>query len=212
MAVNVGEVFARGGKGLIDLLEFCVISVRMDPVFVFLAGEFRTLPTARGAVALYELFCARDAPARLSALRALPPYDLRLPAAIRPLAERLERERRERATEALAETEEVGVESIEDERTPGGVTAAGGATTEELPPTLFPARYMFDEVVLQLEAGRRGQLREVGELYDPSLTPHENLPGRRMSPGQRAFVDRVWVPRVRPRLVAAGFRRVADIA
>ena len=76
MAVNVGEVFARGGKGLIDLLEFCVISVRMDPVFVFLAGEFRARPTAQGAVALYELFCARDAPARLSALRALPPYDL----------------------------------------------------------------------------------------------------------------------------------------
>ena len=206
MAVNVGEVFARGGKGLIDLLEFCVISVRMDPVFVFLAGEFRTHPTARGAVALYELFCTRDAPARVSALRALPPYDLRLPAAVRPLAESLERARAAPETEAFARAEtEGGVESGEE--------ASGGvAPPEELPPALFPAKYMFDEVVRQLEAGRRGQLREVGELYDPSLTPHENLPGRRMTPGQRAFVDRVWVPRVRPRLVAAGFRRVADIA
>jgi hypothetical protein len=33
-----------------------------------------------------------------------------------------------------------------------------------------------------------------------------------MTPGQKAFVERVWVPRVRPRLVAAGFRRIADIA
>jgi len=199
VAVNVGEVFARGGKGLIDLLEFCVISVRMDPVFVFLAGEFRTLPTAPGAVALYELFCARDAPARVSALRALPPYNLRLPAAVRPLAESLERAREAEAVVSV-ETEE------------GGGESGGEAQTGELPPPLFPARYIFDEVVRQLEDGRRGQLREVGELYDPSLTPHENLPGRRMTPGQKAFVERVWVPRVRPRLVAAGFRRIADIA
>ncbi|HEX7175302.1 MAG TPA: hypothetical protein VF240_08600 [Pyrinomonadaceae bacterium] len=202
MAVNVHEVFARGGKGLIDLLEFCVISVRMDPVFVFLAGEFRTHPTARGAVALYELFCTRDAPARVSALRALPPYNLRLPAAVRPLAESLERMRAARDAEAvvLAETEE------EDGGEAGGVEPPG-----ELPPPLFPARYIFDEVVRQLESGR-GQLREVGELYDPTLTPYENLPGRRMTPAQKAFVDRVWAPRVRPRLVAAGFRRIADIA
>jgi hypothetical protein len=198
VAVNVGEVFARGGKGLIDLLEFCVISVRMDPVFVFLAGEFRTRPSAPGAVALYELFCARDAPARVSALHALPPYDLRLPAAVRPLAESLERTRDAREAVASAVPEEDG----------GGAIAPAG----ELPPPLFPARYIFDEVVRQLGSGRRGQLREVGELYDPTLTPYENLPGRRMTPAQQAFVDRVWVPRVRPRLVAAGFRRVADIA
>ena len=202
MAVNVGEVFARGGKGLIDLLEFCVISVRMDPVFVFLAGEYRTHPTAPGAVALYEIFCARDAPARVSALRALPPYDLRLAAAVRPLAESLERTRDARDAEAAVAEEAEG-----DGGGPGVV-----APTGESPPPLFPARYIFDEVVRQLESGRRGQLREVGELYDPTLTPYENLPGRRMTPGQQAFVDRVWVPRVRPRLVAAGFRRVADIA
>ena len=203
MAVNVGEVFARGGKGLIDLLEFCVISVRMDPVFVFLAGEDRTHPPAPGAVALYEVFCARDAPARVSALRALPPYDLRLAAAVRPLAESLELTRGARDAEAAVaeETEEGG-------GGPGGVAPPGVFP----PPPLFPARYIFDEVVRQLESGRRGQLREVGELYDPSLTPYENLPGRRMTPGQQAFVDRVWVPRVRPRLVTAGFRRVADIA
>jgi hypothetical protein len=63
-----------------------------------------------------------------------------------------------------------------------------------------------------LETSPGGALRAVGELYDPSLTPHENLPGGRMTPGQKAFVERVWVPRVRPRLVAAGFRRIADIA
>ena len=107
----------------------------------------------------------------------------------------------------LLETEAVvGAETEE------GGESAGVASAGELPPPLFPARYIFDEVVRQLEAGRRGQLREVGELYDPSLTPYENLPGRRMTPGQKAFVDRVWVPRVRPRLVASGFRRVADIA
>jgi hypothetical protein len=105
----------------------------------------------------------------------------------------------------LAGTEEGGGEAGVEAQ-PGGVAPAG-----ELPPPLFPARYIFDEVVRQLETGR-GQLREVGELYDPSLTPYENLPGRRMTPGQKAFVEHVWVPRVRPRLVAAGFRRVADIA
>jgi hypothetical protein len=39
----------------------------------------------------------------------------------------------------------------------------------------------------------------------------ENLPGGRLSAGQRAFVETVWRPRVRPQLVAAGFWRAANL-
>lgn len=199
MAADLNEIFRRGGKPLIDLLEYCVRSARVDPVFVFLAGEYRALPTAAKAVALYHNFCAPGAPARLAAPRALPPYDLSLPAAVRLLEE----SRREPRPEP------------EDAPTPvesdGGPPTADDLRGEEAPRPL-PARYLFDALVRRLEESRESSWRKVCEQYDPSLGPYENLPGGRMSAAQRVFVERVWEPRVRPRLVAAGFRRIADIA
>lgn len=189
MAVEIDEVFRRGGKGLIDLLEYCVISVQLDPVFVFLAGEYRAQPSALKALALYDAFCAPAAPARVSARHALPPYDLLLSSTIVPVRENVER--------ASRQVEEgTGEDSEAEPRTP----------------LLIPARYLFDDVTRRLRAGHVSQLSRVSERYDPALTPYENLPGGRMTPGQKAFVDRVWEPRVRPSLVAAGFRRVADVA
>ena len=71
MAVDLRAIFASGGRPLIDSLEFCVRSVRMDPVFAFLEVEFRLQPTSPGAIALYDVFCAPEAPARLSTHDAL---------------------------------------------------------------------------------------------------------------------------------------------
>lgn len=192
MAVDIDDVFRRGGKGLIDLLEYCVVSVQLDPVFVFLAGEYRAQPSARKALALYDAFCAPGAPARVSARHALPPYDLRLSSAIIPVRENVERASRQ----IEEDTEETEQDSEAEPRTP----------------LLIPARYLFDDVTQRLRAGHVSQFGRVSERYDSALTPYENLPGGRMTPGQKAFVDRVWVPRVRPSLVAVGFRRVADVA
>ena len=182
MPVDLDDVFRQGGAVLLDLLQFCVLSARLEPVFALLVREYRAAPTAARALALYDLFCAPGAPARIRADAALPPYDLRLPRAIAPLRAAL-------AQQARPRPEEEG---------PGPA-----------PPR--PANYLFDQVVEWLRQRPDGPLQAVGRDFDPDRPPLENLPGGRMSAGQRAFVENVWRPRVRPALVAAGFWQVAAL-
>ena len=78
------------------------------------------------------------------------------------------------------------------------------------PSVPYPGRYIFNGIASQVWAGK--QLRWVAQTYDPALSPHENLPGRRLTAGQKAFVENSWEPASRPCLVSAGFRRIANIA
>lgn len=83
--INISDILRRGGEQRIALLRYCVMSVSMEPVFVFLAGEYRLRPTHAGVLALYDLFCAADAPARIQAPDTLSPRSLRLASAIRSI-------------------------------------------------------------------------------------------------------------------------------
>ena len=83
--MDVAEILARGGAPRIELLRYCVMSVTMEPVFVFLTQEYRLRPTHGAALALYDVFCAPSAPARIKAGDALPPRNLPLVAAIRSI-------------------------------------------------------------------------------------------------------------------------------
>src|SRR5829696_3291893 len=78
MAIDLDHIFTHGGKALIDLLNYCVRSVQMDPVFAFLVEEYRLSPSQAKAVALYDMFAAPGAPARISAEDLLPPRELAL--------------------------------------------------------------------------------------------------------------------------------------
>ena len=122
MRTDINEVFSKGDKPLIEFLDYCVRSIQMDLVFMFLVREYHNGPTAAKAAALYDLFCAPNAPGRLSAHRILPPYDVRLWKAMRPLT--------------LKST------------LPDGTDSA--AQTGFCPP-LLPAKYLFDSVVHELE-------------------------------------------------------------
>jgi len=79
--VNVTEILAQGGEGRIALLRYCVMSITSEPVFLFLVREYRLRPTQQSALALYDVFCAPGAPARVRSPTALPPRDLHLSAA-----------------------------------------------------------------------------------------------------------------------------------
>lgn len=68
-----------------DFLEFCVRSAEMDPVFVCLARDYRESPTICKAVALYDIFCAPASPAKVRADNFLPPKDMRIENAMRPI-------------------------------------------------------------------------------------------------------------------------------
>jgi hypothetical protein len=179
MAIKINDVFTRGGKPLIDFLEFCVLSVEMDPVCAFLILEYRREPTLPRALALYDSFCAARAPARVSVVELLPPKNLDLEPVI-----------------SLARTRwQEFLNAEPDQERP-------------VPRPTSPPRHMFDA----LAAGLRVPAARVGQRFDPDLAPLEQLPGGALNEGQRAFVENTWRRQVRPHLVSAGYRRIANIA
>jgi hypothetical protein len=179
--IDIDDIFRRGGRKLVNLLDYAVRSIQPDVIFIFLVEEYRLHPTTPKAAALYDIFCAPQAPARLSAMEVLPPANVQIEAAIRPL--RLN----------LAQVQ------------------AAAAGSPIVAPLLLPPKYIFDSIVLHLRKTSRG-LRAIKRHYRPSRSPMMNLPEGRMNEAQRYFVDKVWEPNLRPRLVAAGFRRMNAIA
>lgn len=171
-------IFAQGGQPLVRFLELCVLSIETDPLFLFLAREYRTQPTRQRAIALYDLFLAAEAPARVSTAETRPPRNLTLLQA---------------------------VETIRRQ------AAAGGASEAATVPMTAPARYLFDGVAAQLADSAGGAIAALVERFDPELAAAENLEGGRMTPAQQRWVKEVWQAIVRPRLVAAGFWRVANL-
>ena len=55
MPLDFDVIFSRGGKRLIDFLDYSVRSVEMDALFIFLVEEYRRHPTTPKAVTLYDL-------------------------------------------------------------------------------------------------------------------------------------------------------------
>ena len=180
MPIDIDRIISVGGKELVDLLNYGVRAVQSDLLFVFLVEEYRNAPTSHKAVALYEIFCAPQALARLSAAELLPPVHPQLDVALRPLR--------------------ANVAAVNEARVSGSTP----------PVLLLPPKFIFDAIVLHLKKKSPG-LRQIKRRYRVERTPSANLLGGRMSEAQRYFIDRVWTPNVRPRLVAVGFRRVASI-
>ena len=185
MPVDVTKLLERGGKPFVDLLQFAVVSAQPEPVFACLAREYKFRPTAVGAVTLFDVFCAPGAPFRLRAGERLPPRDLSLGAAVGVVRAALE-----------------------------GAQAPHPPPGEDppQPPTVpIPPSHLFAALDDFIRSDPAGPLTVLAATYDPELGPFGNLPGGKMTAGQRAFVDTVWLRRVRPALVAAGFWRVATL-
>lgn len=189
MAIGTNEIFERGGRDLIDLLEHCVLSVNMDALLLYLIREYRFQPRASGAIALHDLFCADGAPARISEITVIPPKEMRL----------------ERTIAALRQPPQ-----SPNSENPNG--SESGDQDAGRPPVGLPPRYLFDPIANQLTSGPDTKVAQLEQCYDPDLTPVENLPGGALTAGQRAFVNNLWTPIVRPHLVSAGFWRVATVA
>jgi hypothetical protein len=176
------QFLASGGRGRIDLLRHCVLSITMEPIFVFLVSEYRQRPTHAGALTLFDVFCAPGAPCRLRADPVLPPRELVLAASIRALrAQWLQ---------------------LQSARPPA---------PEDAVAITMPMRGLFDSVVRSVMNDPDAPYTRLACRYDPALTPAENLPDGRMTQAQRLFVENTWKPVVRPRLVAAGFWQLQTI-
>ncbi len=194
VAIDFDEVLKRGGNELIQFLHFCVYSVELAPVFVALARDYRFSPTVPGALALHANFCALGAPARIKADAVLAPGDAQL----EQLAGRLvlQKQAYEAAFAKIAE----GADEIAPSQPP-----------RRMPASPSPVIFLFDKVVAHLRSDLEGSLHKAARAFDPAREPEENLPGGRLNADQRAFLEDVWRPHVRPQLVAAGFRRAANV-
>jgi hypothetical protein len=194
MPIDVDREFTRGGRTVLDFLTYCVMAYRLEPLFDYLVRDYRTRPTGAGAITLFDMFCAPEGPARLRAGdRHLPPRELRL---VRELAR-------------IRGLLDVPV-------TPRHPEASEASTRGSAPPPHSPIRvpaprHLFDDLVERLRGGETDLVALPGRDFDPTLPPARNLPGGRMTEGQRAWVENVWHPGVRPRLVAAGFWRVSTL-
>ena len=182
MTVDITRVLETGGEERVALLRYGVMSVTPEPMFVFVVQQYRLRPTPVAVQALHDVFCMAGAPARVRCPAVLPPRDLHLTAASEAI-------RRQQAWLASPSAER---------------EATGGAIT-------VPHKHLFDRVVAALRADPEGPLARVSEQYDPARAPLQNLPGGRMNAAQKHFVEKVWRPIVRPKLVAAGFWQVANI-
>lgn len=180
MTCNIQDIFTRGGRERLRLLQYSVVSVRLDVLFVYLAKCFKTKPTSARAIALFDVFFGPEALAKLSVPEAIPPRNLQLGVEI------------DKLRQSIADFERMQAED-----------------PEEAVPPLLPAIYLFDRPVELVVAG--AQLAEVERDFDPQLDAIENLPGGKMTPGQRSFVSQTWVPSIRPVLVGAGFYDVASL-
>ena len=178
---DINEIFSQGGKDLMNLLDYCVQSIQMDPVFVFLVQDYRNAPTVAKAVALYDIFCVPNALARLSIQEVIPPMDLRIQSSIRPF--------RDYWTRSQA------------------TTFAG---TGNPLPKLLPPRYLFDFIAGAVGKSSKA-FSTIHKKYKSRRTPVENLPGGKMTAVQRHFVEKLWEPIIRPQLVAVGFWRIASV-
>jgi hypothetical protein len=182
MAVNVQKTFEKGGKKLIDLLDYCVRSMEMAPLFLFLVQEYRRAPTAAKAVALFEIFCRANAPSTIDVPAAIPPINLQIQTDLRPFIS-----------------------------APQGSHASEPMPSVWSQRVLLPPKYLFDSLAAAVLKDSVS-FRRVSRRYQPSRSPLENLPGGKMTMSQRHFVEKVWEPVLRPQLMSAGFWRMSTIA
>jgi hypothetical protein len=193
MSIKIEEIFSGGGRDLINLLEYSVLTINVDLMFLYLVREYRVRPSAAAAIALHDLFCCADSPARISCETGLFPKDMRLTQAISPYR--------------AGSLDSLSVENALPRESSGHDAKAARFEAPSLPP-----RYIFDSLVRRINDEEGFPLIHSLASYSVALTPHENLPNGELSAAQRRFVEHIWQPIIRPTLVAAGFWRVASIA
>ena len=197
MAIDFDDTLNRGGNELIQFLHYCVYSVQLAPIFVLLARDYRMRPTVSGALALHANFCASGAPARIKADPVLAPRNLQLDQLVLRMTEQ------KRVFDAAQQQQKI--------ETTAEVEVVANTERRRGPPPPSPVIFLFDDIVAHVRGDLDGPLHTAARAFDPTYGPMQNLPGGRLNVGQRAFVENVWRPRVRPQLVAAGFWRAADL-
>lgn len=228
MPVSFQKLLQSGGHEQLQLLRYFVRSTNVDQLFLFLARDYKLMPAATKGIALYEVFLHPQTVARISSDRLLPHKDMRLANEIEKLSKAyLEHQNWHPASAGAAEVsdhastggdEQQAHDTSAPEQKAGDDHVADDQLAEDAraedarPPVPMPANYLFDAVITDLQLVTAETLSKLEQSYDSEKGPTENLPGGAMTAAQQQFVDQVWVPKIRPYLVSAGFRRVASVA
>ncbi len=207
MPVCTKTIMQRGGRELIELLTHCVFSFNTDVLFLYCVGEFQLRPQAVSAIAIYDVFCAPTAPARISDLSLIPPKDVRIEQTIAQLRQAFQAATCDPPLSGGVADDESGGARQDDRQDAG----QDESTQPVRPAVPLPPRYLFDLIAANLTVSEQAKIATLEGYYDPKRTPQENLPGGELTDVQRVFVDHVWTPRIRPYLVSSGFWRVSTV-
>nr|WP_143547604.1 hypothetical protein [Rhodopirellula sp. SM50] len=211
MPVCTKTILQRGGRELIELLTHCVFSFNTDVLFLYCVGEYQLRPQAVRAIAIYDVFCAPAAPARLSDLSLIPPKDVRIDQAITQLRQAFQAATCDPPQSDGIAGDESGGAGQEERQGDGQDAGQDESPPPDRPAVPLPPRYLFDSIAANLRVSEQAKIATLEDYYDPKRTPQENLPGGELTAAQRAFVDHVWTPRIRPYLVSSGFWRVSTV-
>jgi hypothetical protein len=67
------NILTTGGQARVNFLNQCVLNGATDYVFEFLVLDYNSHPTKKKAIAMYDAFCAPDAPHKLNCDELLGP-------------------------------------------------------------------------------------------------------------------------------------------
>jgi hypothetical protein len=175
-------ILQRGGAPCIDFLDFCLKCAKLEALFVYLVElEYKIKPTKTRALALYDVFCAPNAPLRVNCDQFLPPIDTTLSTAIQ--AVRAEQQQASQMSKIMRK-----------------LTA-----NTRVPPFLI-----FDRVVEAVfgNHGNENCITDICRSYDPGNSVSENLKKGRIGDSSITFAGAAWVGMPRNTLLAAGFKIV----
>ncbi len=182
VSVDVQNVLERGGDGMIKLIGYCIYTQFLDPVFLLLVKNYQMQPTAAKATALFEQFVSIQAPLAISL----------------PLLDRENDLQVMDAITRISQAEQPPEKYLED-----------GDEEIQLPVPYLPSKFVFDGLLKSVLL-KSTQFTVIESDFDPTLTVLKNLPGGKLTPGQRHFNEHVWKPS-RHRLSVAGFFAIANI-
>jgi len=184
---DITNTFEQGGEPMVQVLNYCIYSRKLDPVFILLAKNYQLMPNSEKALSLFDEFIATNAPLTLSVKVHT---DLQLVQTVDKIRSLQQLYNPFLNTSPNASQPDSDSEDAEN-------------------PAYLPTKFLFSGLLGTVTADTE-QIQSIESEYDPAHSAVQNLPDRKLSGAQLQYVEHVWRP-ARHRLTAAGFRMVANI-
>ena len=187
MNFNIASTLEHSGEQMVQLLNYCIYSRKLDPVFILLAKNYQLMPNSAKALSLFDEFIATNAPLTLS---------IKVHADLQ-LVQTVDKIRN------LQQLHNPFLNTTRDASQPDS------DSEDAENPAYLPTKFLFSGLQGKVTADT-AQIQSIESEYDPAHSAVQNLPDGKLSGAQLQYVEHVWRP-ARARLATAGFRMVANI-